>query len=105
MRTRIIALLITLTLAVPASYASLFDRTICPPVAGLFLLEKGQLWFNITQEHDKPVKAHRERVANPLDERSHEVLAKRGTVGVEAHRDKKSGDLFIHWGTLTDVKK
>lgn len=85
-------------------YASGYDRILCPPVGGRFLLISGQLFLEITREHDKTIPARRERITNPLDERSHEVLAKRGTVTVEAHRDKKSGDLFIHWGTLKDAK-
>jgi hypothetical protein len=107
MRNRLIPFVVTFLLfiaAAPADVeASAYEITLCPPIVGQFLLQKGQLWIAIVKEEGKPVKRS-ERIANPLDERSHEVLAKRGNVKVEVHQDKKGG-LFVHWGTLADDKE
>lgn len=103
MRNRFVtvALLLLLT-AVPAK-ASSYDITLCPPVVGQFLMRGGELWLAIVKEEGRPVKRS-EKIANPLDDRSHEVLARRGKVKVEVHQDKNGG-LFVHWGTLADDKE
>jgi hypothetical protein len=98
------ALFLLLLAAASPLRAGVYDRTLCPMYKGEFLLITGQLWLDITGVDGKPVEKRREKIANPLDERSHDALAKRGPVSVEAHPDKKSGDLFIHWGTLKDTK-
>jgi hypothetical protein len=102
-RVTILVLLLTIALALPCS-AGPYEIAFCPITGGRFLLEQGQLWIEITQQDHKPIEPRRERIANPLDDRSHEVLSKRGPVTVESHPDKKGG-LFTHWGTLTDAKQ
>jgi hypothetical protein len=94
-------LLLTLGSVPPSIHAGPYDRTLCPPILGQFILRSGALWLIITKEHGKPVTKRTEKIANPLDERSHEVLLKRGPVRVEAHKDKRGG-LFVHWGTLAN---
>jgi hypothetical protein len=101
-RTATLLLLSLLLIAAP-SQAGPYDVILCPTVGGRFLLLSGQLWLEITQQDHKPIEPRRERIANPLDDRSHEVLSKRGPVTVESHPDKNGG-LFIHWGTLQDDK-
>ena len=105
MRNRSIALLLSMFFAVgavaPSSEATVYEIALCPMIGGRFLLLEGQLWLEIAKQDGKPVDIRREKVANPLDDRSHEVLSKRGQVSVEVHQDKKGG-LFVHWGTLKD---
>jgi hypothetical protein len=101
-RVTMLVLLLTFALALPSA-AGPYDLAICPIIRGQFLLAQGHLWIEITQQDHKPVEPRRERIANPLDDRSHEVLSKRGPVTVESHPDKNGG-LFIHWGTLQDDK-
>lgn len=86
---------------VPPASASPYELILCPMVAGQFLLRNGELWIAIVKEDGKPVAKRTEKIANPLDDRSHEVLVKRGNVKVEVHQDKQGG-LFVHWGTLAD---
>jgi hypothetical protein len=103
---RAATVLLTLALllaAAPSPQASPYDFALCPIVGGRFLLDQGHLWIEILQQDHKPVQPRRERITNPLDDRSHEVLSTRGPVIVEAHKDKNGG-LFIHWGTLKDAK-
>lgn len=100
MRNRSIALLFLLTIALPSA-AGPYDLAICPIIGGRFFLIEGQLWLEILKQDGKPVEVRREKIANPLDDRSHEVLSRRGQVSVEVHEDKKGG-LFVHWGTLKD---
>ena len=104
MRKRVmLVLLLAVALALPSA-AGPYDLSLCPVIGGRFLLlEGGQLWIEIFKQDGKPVDMRREKIANPLDERSHEVLSKRGPVTVEVHQDKKGG-LFVHWGTLKDDK-
>lgn len=104
MRNRLAILLIVMVAAaafVPPAEASPYDQLLCPMIAGQFLLRGGELWIAIVKEDGKPVAKRTEKIANPLDDRSHEVLAKRGQVKVEVHQDKRGG-LFVHWGTLAD---
>jgi hypothetical protein len=102
MRKRwLLPLSLVAVLALPA-IAGPYELAFCPITSGRFLLIEGKLWLEVFKEDGRAVEKRREQVANPLDERSHEVLSKRGTVTVETHRDKKSSDLFIHWGTLKD---
>ena len=99
---RLIAvLLLTFAIALPSA-AGPYDLAICPIIGGRFLLVEGQLWLEIVKMDHKPVETRREKIANPLDERSHEVLSKRGNVSVEVHQDKNGNGLFVHWGTLKD---
>ena len=104
MRNRLAILLIVMVAAaafVPPVEASPYDQILCPMIAGQFLLRGGELWIAIVKEDGKPVAKRTEKIANPLDDRSHEVLSKRGQVKVEVHQDKRGG-LFVHWGTLAD---
>lgn len=102
MRKRVLLCLsLVVALALP-TLAGPYELALCPITHGHFLLIEGKLWLEVLKEDGKPVEKRREQVANPLDERSHEVLAKRGAVTVETHRDKKSGNVFVHWGTLKD---
>ena len=98
-----LVLLLTIALAIPSA-AGPYDVILCPVSSGQFLLLDGKLWFEILRQDGKPVEVRREKIANPLDDRSHEVLSKRGQVSVEVHHDKKGG-LFVHWGTLKDDKQ
>ena len=102
MRIRSIALLLLLITALPSA-AGPYDLAICPIIGGRFFLLEGQLWLEILKQDGKPVEVRREKIVNPLDDRSHEVLSKRESVSVEVHQDKKGG-LFVHWGTLKDDK-
>ena len=95
-------LLLTAVLALPSAGGP-YDQILCPMVGGRFFLIEGQLWLEVLKEHGRAVEKRRERIANPLDDRSHEVLSKRESVSVEVHQDKKGG-LFVHWGTLKDDK-
>lgn len=95
-----LVLLLAVALALPSA-AGPYDQILCPMITGRFFLIEGQLWLEVLKEHGRPVEKRRERIANPLDDRSHEVLSKRESVSVEVHRDKKGG-LFVHWGTLKD---
>ena len=97
-----LVLLLAIVLASPA-VAGPYEVALCPVTGGRFLLLDGQLWIEILTQDNKPVEMRREKVANPLEDRSHEVLVQRGTVTVETHQDKRGG-LFVHWGTLTDEK-
>jgi hypothetical protein len=99
----LLSLFALLLVAAPSPQATPYEVTFCPIVGGRFLLDQGHLWIEILQQDHKPVQPRRERIANPLDDRSHEVLSTRGPVIVESHPDKKGG-LFIHWGTLKDAK-
>ena len=104
MRNRLAILLIVMlpvAAFVPPAEASPYDQLLCPMIAGQFLLRGGELWIAIVKEDGKSVAKRTEKIANPLDDRSHEVLAKRGQVKVEVHQDKRGG-LFVHWGTLAD---
>jgi hypothetical protein len=107
MKNRLIALtvllLLTVALAPSSAKASPYDMTLCPITAGRFLFEKGQLWLAITKQDGVPVKKRREKIANPLDEKSHRALVKRGPITVEVHQ-AEGGGLFVHWGTLADDK-
>src|SRR5687768_2916201 len=84
MKTRLIAVALVMLLALvvtpfPAE-ASPYDLILCPMVGGEFVMENDQLWIDITKEDGKAVEKRREKIANPLDAKSHEVLAKRGRV-------------------------
>jgi hypothetical protein len=102
MRNRVITfvMLLIFALALPSA-AGPYEVALCPITGGRFLLLKGTLWLEITKQDNKPVESRREKIANPLDDRSHEVLVKREAVTVEVHQDKRGG-LFVHWGTLRD---
>jgi hypothetical protein len=107
MRNRLTALavllLLTVAFAPPPAHAGPYDLALCPIVGGKFLIEGGQLWIAITKQDGVPVKKRTEKIANPLDEKSHRALAKRGAVTVEVHQ-AEGGGLFVHWGTLADDK-
>lgn len=98
------SLLLLITAVTPPASAGPYDLAICPIIAGKFLMRGGDLWITIVKQDGKPVAKRTEKIANPLDERSHEVLTKRGNVKVEVHQDKNGG-LFVHWGTLADDKE
>jgi hypothetical protein len=99
--TLVVLLLLAVATATPSAEATPYDYALCPMIAGQFLLRGGELWITIVKQDGKPVAKRTEKIANPLDDRSHEVLAKRGQVKVEVHQDKRGG-LFVHWGTLAD---
>lgn len=94
-----VLLLLVVALASPSAEGGPYDKVVCPITDGQFILEQGQLWFRIFRHGGKPVKKRTEKVANPLDEKANEALAKRGRVPVAAHPDE-SGGLFIHWDSL-----
>lgn len=94
--------LLTVGLVSPAE-AGPYDLAICPIIGGRFVLNGAQLWIVITKQDGVPVKKRSEKIANPLDDKSHQARVKRGKVTVEVHQDK-SGGLFVHWGTLADDK-
>lgn len=98
----VVSLLLTVALVPSSAKASPYDQILCPMIGGRFVILEGHLWFAITKEDGVPVKKRTEKIANPLDDKSHEALSKRGPVKVEAHQDK--GGLFVHWGTLADDK-
>lgn len=100
-RTVLLTLMVTLLAFVQPAGAGPYDQLLCPMIAGQFLLRGGELWIAIVKEDGKPMEKRTEKIANPLDDRSHEALVKRGQVKVEVHQDKKGG-LFVHWGTLDD---
>jgi hypothetical protein len=102
--TLVVLLLLAVATAPPSAEAAPYDMALCPMVAGQFLMREGALWLTIVKQGGKPVAKRTEKIANPLDDRSHEVLAKRGNVKVEVHQDKNGG-LFVHWGTLADDKE
>jgi hypothetical protein len=102
--TLVVLLLLAVATAPPSAEASPYDLALCPLTSGRFLMKGGELWLAITKQDGKPVAKRTEKIANPLDDRSHEVLVKRGNVKVEVHQDKKGG-LFVHWGTLADDKE
>jgi hypothetical protein len=99
--TFVVLMLFAVAAAPPSAEATPYEVTFCPIVGGRFFMKSGELWLTITKQDGKPVAKRTEQIANPLDERSHEVLAKRGNVKVEVHQDKRGG-LFVHWGTLAD---
>jgi hypothetical protein len=101
MRKRSIAFALSLLLTF-AAQAGPYDLAICPIIRGDFFLLDGQLWIEIFKQDGKPVERRREKIANPLDEKSHEALSKRGPLTVEVHQDKDGKGLFVHWGTLDD---
>lgn len=101
--TLVVLMLFAVAMAPPSAEATPYEVTFCPIVGGRFLMRGGELWIAITKQDGKPVAKRTEKIANPLDDRSHEVLAKRGNVRVEVHQDKNGG-LFVHWGTLADDK-
>ena len=106
MRNRLTTFALLLVMAIawgPAASAGPYDVVICPMIRGQFLLIEGSLWVEINREDGKEVATRREKIANPLEDRSHEALTKRGNVSVEVHHDKKKGGLFVHWGTLKDA--
>ncbi len=96
-----LSLLLLMTAATSPAEAGPYDLAICPIIAGQFLMRGNELWITIVKQDGKPVEKRTEKIANPLDDRSHAVLTKRGQVKVEVHQDKKGG-LFVHWGTLAD---
>ena len=102
--TLVVLLLLVAATAPPSAEATPYEIALCPMVAGQFLMRGSELWLAITKQDGKPVAKRTEKIANPLDDRSHEVLAKRGNVQVEVHQDKNGG-LFVHWGTLADDKE
>ena len=102
--TFVVSLILLITAAPPSADASPYDVTLCPIVGGRFFMQGGELWLTITKQDGKPVAKRTEKIANPLDERSHDSLSKRGRVTVEVHQDKRGG-LFVHWGTIADDKE
>ena len=102
--TLVVLLLLAVATVAPSADASLYELAFCPMVAGQFLMRGGELWIVITKQDGKPIAKRTEKIANPLDERSHDALVKRGTVTVEVHQDKRGG-LFVHWGTLAEDKE
>ena len=104
MRKRVLLVFSLVALLALPSLAGPYEVALCPVTTGRVLIAQGTLWLEVLQEDGKAVEKRREQVANPLDEHSHDVLSKRGAVTVETHRDKKSGNLFVHWGTLRDAK-
>jgi hypothetical protein len=99
-----VLLLFVVATAPPSAEATPYEVTLCPIIVGRFLMQGDELWLAITKQDGKPVAKRTEKIVNPLDDRSHEVLAKRGNVQVEVHQDKNVG-LFVHWGTLADDKE
>ena len=100
----LVVLLLLTVIAAPMAEGSPYDVTLCPIVRGAFFLRGAELWLTITKQDGKAVPKRTEKIANPLDDRSHEALVKRGNVTVEVHQDKNGG-LFVHWGTLADDKE
>jgi hypothetical protein len=100
-----LALTIVLALFASSTIASPWDVSLCPPYVGTFAaVERGVLAVTIVKENDKAVTPHTERLANPLHGKEAEALIRRGAVQFNAHVDKKSGLLFVHWETLRASK-
>ena len=95
------ALLLTFAIALPSA-AGPYDRLLCPPVGGRFIVAAGKLWFEIQKRAGKAVEPQRQQVANPPDGRDAEALTRRGAVSVQAHDDENGKGLFVHWATLKD---
>jgi len=96
---KIMMALAMILLTVSAS-ATLADIQLCPPYVGTFSRGDGGLTVTITRERDKAVAPHTEHVANPPAEKDAGALLSRGAVQFNAHVEKESGRLFVHWETL-----
>ena len=97
--TLVIALF-ALSVYAPAAQSSEFDTTICPPYVGTFNAGETGLTVTIVKEHDQSVRPHTERLANPPSGKDAEAAVARGRVQFNAHIDKESGRLFVHWDSL-----
>jgi len=74
----------------------------CRPYTGTFTRGDTGLTVTVTQENDKAVAPHTERVANPPE---NNALLNRGAVRFEGHVDKATGGLFVHWDTLKSARE
>ena len=86
------------------TYASPWEIALCPPFVGTFTIERGALFVTIVKENDKAVRPHTERLANPPAGKEADALSKRGAVQFNAHVDKESGRLFVHWETVKSAR-
>ena len=81
-------------------HGSAWEIALCPPYVGTFGAGESGLTVTIVQENDKPVQPRTEQLANALSGEDAKAVVARGRVQFNAHIDKDSGHLFVHWETL-----
>ncbi len=92
---------VLLILFASSAGATAYERVLCPPYVGTFsIVESGVLTVTIVKRDDKPVAPRTEQLANPLRGKEAEAMVRRGAVQFNAHVDKDSGRLFIHWDSV-----
>lgn len=76
----------------------------CPPYVGEFRVSPTGLVVTISKEDDKAVSPHTELLANPLSGSEAKAVVERGTVQFNAHVDRATGRLFVHWESVKSLK-
>ena len=76
----------------------------CPPYVGEFHILRTGLVVTISKEDDKAVSSHTEQLANPLSGLEAKAVAGRGTVQFNAHVDRATGRLFVHWESVRSLR-
>ena len=94
--------LVALSLWTPPAQAGLWSAPQCPMYVGTFNTGEAGLTVTIVQENDQDVAPRTEPLANPPGGKDADATVKRGRVQFNAHVDKESGRLFIHWESVRE---